>query len=218
MRPKGGRVRADQRLVSQGLATSRAEAQAMIMAGDVFAGEARIDKAGTLVADDAIIRVTARRRFVSRGGDKLDHALSTFAEQGLVIASRVCLDIGASTGGFTDCLLHRGAAKVFAVDVGYGQLAEKLRVDPRVVVRERENARDLNRDSLGELVDLVVVDASFIGLGKLVPAIVRCLAPGGDVGRSTPSLPTTKPIFSRSANGNGPSTGRAYWYSSSGSG
>ena len=181
MKHASGRVRADQRLVSQGLATSRAEAQAMIMAGEVFANEARIEKAGALVPNDAILRVTARKRFVSRGGDKLEHALSIFAEHGLDVASRVCLDVGASTGGFTDCLLPRGAAKVFAVDVGYGQLAEKLRQDPRVVVRERENARDLERSSFDAPPDLVVVDASFIGIDKLIGAIARVLRPSGDL-------------------------------------
>jgi 23S rRNA (cytidine1920-2'-O)/16S rRNA (cytidine1409-2'-O)-methyltransferase len=112
---------------------------------------------------------------VSRGGDKLDHALTAFAAAGLPIAGSTAVDIGASTGGFTDCLLSRGAAKVYAVDVGYGQLATQLRFDPRVIVRERTNARDLTDADFTETIDLVVVDASFIGLSKLLPAIARIL-------------------------------------------
>ncbi|HVY44780.1 MAG TPA: SAM-dependent methyltransferase, partial [Minicystis sp.] len=116
--------------------------------------------------------------FVSRGGDKLDAALDAFAAHGLDVAGKRCLDVGASTGGFTDCLLQRGARSVVAVDVGYGQLAQKLRGDPRVDVRERVNAKDLSPADFVEPIELVVVDASFISLAKLVPAIARLLAPG----------------------------------------
>lgn len=175
------RVRADALLVTLGLAESRAQAQALIMAGKVSWSETRVDKPGALLPPDAPLRVAAPPRFVSRGGDKLDQTLETFVEAGLVIAGRRCLDVGASTGGFTDCLLQRGAALVVAVDVGYGQLAEKLRADPRVDVRERVNARDLGRDDLPAGVDLVVVDASFIGIGKLIGAIAALLDPGGDL-------------------------------------
>jgi 23S rRNA (cytidine1920-2'-O)/16S rRNA (cytidine1409-2'-O)-methyltransferase len=135
------RVRADELVVSRGLAVSRARAQALIMAGEVMSGEKRVEKPGALLAADAPLTVIARARFVSRGGDKLDHAIAAFTPLGLEIQGKSCLDVGASTGGFTDCLLQRGALRVVAVDVGYGQLAQKLRDDPRVDVRERVNAR-----------------------------------------------------------------------------
>ena len=175
---KVGRVRADALLVSRGLAPSREKAQALIMAGDVSQGDHRVDKAGALLAADAELTVAARRRFVSRGGDKLDHAIAALSVR---VEGRVCLDVGASTGGFTDCLIQRGAARVYAVDVGYGQLAEKLRADARVVVRERVNARDMRPDDFAPPPNLVVVDASFIGVGKLIDAIARVLAPGGEL-------------------------------------
>jgi 23S rRNA (cytidine1920-2'-O)/16S rRNA (cytidine1409-2'-O)-methyltransferase len=143
-----GRARADELVVSRGLAVSRAQAQALIMAGEVMSGDRRVEKPGALLAEDAPLTVTARARFVSRGGDKLDHAIAAFTPLGLEIKGKSCLDVGASTGGFTDCLLQRGAARVVAVDVGYGQLAQKLRDDPRVDVRERVNARDLDRHDL----------------------------------------------------------------------
>jgi 23S rRNA (cytidine1920-2'-O)/16S rRNA (cytidine1409-2'-O)-methyltransferase len=172
------KVRVDQLLVDRGLADSRARAQALILAGEVFAGEARVEKAGDTVPADAPLRVADRRRFVSRGGDKLDGALAALGGFD-DLAGLICLDVGASTGGFTDCLLQRGAARVHAVDVGWGQLHASLRSDPRVVVRERTNARALERSDLGEAIDLVVVDASFIGIEKLLPAILRVLRPGG---------------------------------------
>lgn len=175
-----GKVRADVLLVERGLAVSRARAQAWIMAGLVRAGTERIDKAGTLVDRAAELSVDpGKSPFVSRGGEKLAGALDHFAGFGLDVAGSVAVDIGASTGGFTDCLLSRGALKVYAVDVGYGLLAERLRTDPRVVVRERTNARLLTADDFGEIIDLVVVDASFIGIGKLLPAIARVVRPGG---------------------------------------
>jgi 23S rRNA (cytidine1920-2'-O)/16S rRNA (cytidine1409-2'-O)-methyltransferase len=169
------RIRVDQLLVERGLAPSRAKAQALVMAGTVSSDGRKVDKVGTTIPADAELHVARSSRFVSRGGDKLDHALTAFAAAGLAIAGSTAVDIGASTGGFTDCLLSRGAAKVYAVDVGYGQLATQLRSEPRVIVRERTNARDLTGADFTETIDLVVVDASFIGLGKLLPAIARIL-------------------------------------------
>jgi 23S rRNA (cytidine1920-2'-O)/16S rRNA (cytidine1409-2'-O)-methyltransferase len=173
--------RADQLLVDRGLAASRTEAQARILAGEVSSGANRVDKPGALLLPDAEIHVARRSRFVSRGGDKLSRALERFAAEGLDVSGRVCLDVGASTGGFTDCLLQRGASKVYAVDVGYGQLAGKLRADPRVEVRERVNARHLTPADFSARPDLVTVDASFIGIEKLIGAIASVLAPGGDL-------------------------------------
>jgi 23S rRNA (cytidine1920-2'-O)/16S rRNA (cytidine1409-2'-O)-methyltransferase len=171
------KVRLDQLLVSRGLAPSRARAQALVLAGDVSVAGARVDKAGTLVAPDAVVELrTPDHPYVSRGGVKLAGALDAFAVD---VTSLRCLDLGASTGGFTDCLLQRGAARVVAVDVGYGQLAHALRVDPRVVVMERTNARTLDPTAIGGMVDLTVVDASFIGLRKLAEAIARCTREGG---------------------------------------
>ncbi|KYG08977.1 hemolysin [Sorangium cellulosum] len=176
------RVRADALLVARKLAASRTEAQALIMAGKVTSGPRRIDKPGTLLPEDAEVHVASGPRFVSRGGDKLEHALAAFAAQhGLDVAGKTCVDVGASTGGFTDCLLQRGAARVFAVDVGYGQLASKLRADPRVEVRDRVNARELRREDFDCPIDLVVVDASFISISRLIDAIARLLGPSGDL-------------------------------------
>lgn len=166
-------------LVERGLAPSRARAQALIMAGSVRIDDQRIDKPGTLIDKDADLRVIEAMPFVSRGGLKLASALDAFKDAGLDVGGKIAVDVGASTGGFTDCLLSRGVAKVYAVDVGFGQLADKLRRDPRVVVRERTNARYLGPDDFAEPIDLVVVDASFIGLGKLAPALARILRPGG---------------------------------------
>lgn len=173
------KIRADQLLVSRGLAPSRTRAQALILAGKVYSGEARVDKAGALLAEDAAVSLRAEDHpYVSRGGVKLAGALDAFHVDP---RGKRCLDLGASTGGFTDCLLQRGAASVVAVDVGYGQLAHSLRVDPRVVVMERTNAKTLEPSQIGGLADLVVVDASFIGLGKLADAIARCSRPGGEL-------------------------------------
>jgi 23S rRNA (cytidine1920-2'-O)/16S rRNA (cytidine1409-2'-O)-methyltransferase len=170
------KARADQRLVDLGLAESRARAQALILAGKVFAGERRVEKPGQTVADDAPLVVRGETHpWVSRGGLKLDHALSHFA---LSPAGRVCLDIGASTGGFTDVLLAHGAARVHAVDVGHGQLAWKLRNDPRVVVHERVNARYLERTTIGETAGALACDASFIGLRTILSAPLALCAPG----------------------------------------
>jgi 23S rRNA (cytidine1920-2'-O)/16S rRNA (cytidine1409-2'-O)-methyltransferase len=170
-----GRQRADQALVERGLAESRTRAQALILAGKVFSGEARIAKAGDLVRADQPLEVRGQDHpWVSRGGVKLAHGLAHF---GLSPAGRVCLDVGASTGGFTDVLLTHGAAKVYAVDVGHGQLAWKLRNDPRVVVMERVNARHLDAAALPEAPSVIVCDASFIGLRTVLPAPLSLAAP-----------------------------------------
>ncbi|MFO0588792.1 MAG: TlyA family RNA methyltransferase [Polyangiaceae bacterium] len=173
------RVRADMLLVTRGLAPSRTVAQALILAGQVHTPSARVDKPGTLLTADAEIAVREGPRFVSRGGDKLDGALAAMEPEGLLLKDFVCADIGASTGGFTDCMLQRGAARVFAVDVGRGQLAQKLRSDPRVTVMEDTNARGLSAADFDAPIDLVAVDASFIGLGALAPALAQIARPGG---------------------------------------
>jgi 23S rRNA (cytidine1920-2'-O)/16S rRNA (cytidine1409-2'-O)-methyltransferase len=173
--PPGQRRRADALLVERGLAPSRAQAQALILAGRVFSGERRVEKAGALFGADTPLDVRGGRRFVSRGGDKLDGAL---AELELDVSGLVAVDVGASTGGFTDCLLQCGAARVYAVDVGRGQLAPELARDARVVVRDRTNARHLRRTNFPDAVDLAVVDASFIGLDKLLPALADVLPAG----------------------------------------
>src|ERR1700757_2093383 len=159
--PMNQRTRVDQLLVDRGLAESRSRAQALILAGKVFSGERRISKAGDALASDAPLEVRGRDHpWVSRGGLKLAHGLGHF---GLSPAGRICLDVGASTGGFTDVLIAQGAAKVHAVDVGHGQLAWKLRCDPRVVVHEKTNARYLDRSRIPDSVEALVCDASFIG-------------------------------------------------------
>jgi 23S rRNA (cytidine1920-2'-O)/16S rRNA (cytidine1409-2'-O)-methyltransferase len=168
--------RADMLLVERGLAESRARAQALILAGKVFSGERRVQKAGDSMAADAPIEVRGQDHpWASRGGLKLAHALDVF---GLSPQGLTCLDIGASTGGFTDVLLTHGAAKVHAIDVGHGQLAWKLRSDPRVVVHEKTNARHLTADTIGETAGALVCDASFIGLRTLLPAPLSLCAPG----------------------------------------
>lgn len=168
------RRRVDVLLVERGLAPTRAKAQALLLAGQVFSAEQRIDKAGQLLALDAELRVQGGERFVSRGGHKLEGALEAL---GLSVKDRIAADIGASTGGFSDCLLQRGATKVYAVDVGEHQLAQRLRDDPRVVVMDRTNARHLEASAFAEPLELAVVDASFIGIEKLLPALARILPP-----------------------------------------
>lgn len=168
--------RADLLLVERGLAESRTRAQALVMAGKVFTGEQRVDKAGQPMAEDAPLEVRGEPHpWVSRGGLKLAHALETFAidPTGLTV-----IDVGASTGGFTDVLLAAGAARVYAVDVGQGQLAWKLRQDDRVVVLEKTNARHLTDEQVPEPVDAVVCDASFIGLQTVLPAVLGLTKPG----------------------------------------
>ncbi len=170
------KVRADQLLVARELAESRTKAQALILAGSVFSGEKRVAKAGDLLAEDAPLEVRGRDHpWVSRGGVKLDHGLTHF---GFDVAGAVALDIGSSTGGFTDVLLSRGAAKVYAVDVGTNQLAWKIRQDPRVVVHEQVNARYLTSETVPEPVDIVVCDASFIALSKVLAPALGLARPG----------------------------------------
>ncbi|HEY7810592.1 MAG TPA: TlyA family RNA methyltransferase [Allosphingosinicella sp.] len=169
--------RADQLLVDRGLAESRAKAQALIMAGLVFSGERKIEKAAQPLGEDAALEVRGKEHpWVSRGGIKLAHALEHF---GWDVTGAVALDVGSSTGGFTDVLLQKGAAKVFAVDVGTNQLAWKLRQDPRVVVHEQTNARYLTEEIVTEPVDIVVCDASFIGLAKVLDTAIDFARPGG---------------------------------------
>ncbi len=173
------RQRIDLLLVERGLAESRAKAQALVMAGAVVVGDTRIDKPGQLVDPSLPLRLkadAAPQRYVSRGALKLEKALEVFP---VSPAGLACADLGASTGGFTDLLLQRGAARVYAVDVGYGQLHPRIRNDPRVVVRERENARALTAESLGARVDLVTGDLSFISLKLVLPAVKAILRPGG---------------------------------------
>ncbi len=171
-----GRMRADQLLVERGLAESRSKAQALIMAGVVYAGTRRVAKPGEALPAESELSVKGRDHpWVSRGGLKLEKGLAEF---GIDPTGLVCLDIGASTGGFTDVLLHHGAARVYAVDVGHGQLAWTLRQDERVVVLERTNARSLTADQVPEPVGLIVCDASFISLTKVLPAGMALAAPG----------------------------------------
>ena len=170
------KLRADQLLVSRGLAESRTRAQALIMAGAVFSGERKLAKAGEMLAEDAPLEVRGKDHpWVSRGGIKLDHGLTHF---GFDVTGAVALDVGSSTGWFTDVLLSRGAAKVYAVDVGTNQLAWKLRQDPRVMVHEQTNARSLDSSIVPDEVDIVVCDASFIGLAKVLEAPLKLARSG----------------------------------------
>lgn len=170
--------RLDLLLVERELVESREQARRLIMAGEVFVDEQVADKAGRLVPLEAVLRVRTPPRFVSRGGLKLEAALDAFS---IDPTGLTALDVGASTGGFTDCLLQRGAAKVYAVDVGYGQLAWKLRSDPRVITLERTNIRYLESLPDGVLADLAVIDASFIGLELVLPPTLHLLTPTGQV-------------------------------------
>jgi 23S rRNA (cytidine1920-2'-O)/16S rRNA (cytidine1409-2'-O)-methyltransferase len=170
------RSRIDALLVERGLVESRQQARAILLAGDIRVNGEPVTRPGVLVANEAQIEVLKRPAYVSRGGDKLDHALTTFA---IDPSGMVCADLGASTGGFTDCLLQHGARKVFAVDVGYGVLDYRLRQDERVVVMERTNARDLT--PLPEPCDLAVFDLSFIGVEKVIPAATRSLKDDGEL-------------------------------------
>jgi len=170
------KVRLDVLITEKGLVETRSKAQALIMAGKVRIDDQVVTKAGTQVLPDINVAVEEDLPYVSRGGLKLAGALDTFA---LDPSDAVCADVGASTGGFTDVLLQRGAARVYAIDVGYGQLAWKLRQDERVMVMERTNARYL--ESLPELIDLVTIDASFISLKLIFPAVVKWLKPGASV-------------------------------------
>jgi len=178
MPPKSSRKRLDVLLVERGLAESRQKAQAMILAGEVRVNSKRADKAGQLVPDDASVEVHSRlQKYASRGGFKLEGALEDFrvSPQG-----KACLDVGSSTGGFTDCLLHQGAVRVYAVDVNTDQLAWKLRQDHRVIALQK-NARELAPGDLPEPVDLAVLDVSFISVTKILPAAVVCCKPGAEL-------------------------------------
>ncbi len=170
-----GKVRLDALLVQRGLAPTRTVSVGCILAGRVYSGERRLDKPGTPLAEDTPLSVRELPRYVSRGGVKLEGALK---QLGVQPEGRVWVDVGASTGGFTDCLLQHGAVKVYAVDVGRGQLAEKLRQDPRVINREGTNARHLVAADFPDAIEGVVLDASFIGLSKLLPAVANVLSPG----------------------------------------
>ncbi|MDR0916969.1 MAG: TlyA family RNA methyltransferase [Oscillospiraceae bacterium] len=173
------KIRLDALVFERGLVPSRERAKTTIMSGLVFVNGQRADKPGAQVAADATVELRGEGlKYVSRGGYKLERALEQF---GIDVTNRVCADIGASTGGFTDCLLQRGAARVFAVDVGYGQLAWSLRTDPRVTVLERVNARGLTPETLGGTVDFATVDVSFISLRLILPAVRTLLNVGGEV-------------------------------------
>lgn len=180
------KLRLDQFLVAHGLCESREKAQRVIMAGEVTIGGHTVSKADTKVAEDAVVVVKAADRYVGRGGHKLEGALKAF---GIDPTGWTCLDIGASTGGFTDCLLQHGAAKVWAIDVGHDQLAWKIRSDPRVVVREGLNARYLSSDEVPEPLDLIVIDVSFISLSLILPPAAELLKPGAVI------IPLIKPQF-----------------------
>ena len=172
------KLRLDRLLVSRGLAESREKAQALIMAGEVLVAGQKAAKPGQPVAEDVAVEVLARPPYVSRGGLKLAGALTPFA---IDVAGKTCLDIGSSTGGFTDALLQAGAARVHAVDVGAGQIAWQLRTDPRVALHEGINARHLRFDDVGELVDFLCCDVSFISVTLILPAAVPLLRPAGQM-------------------------------------
>ncbi|HTU44429.1 MAG TPA: TlyA family RNA methyltransferase [Bryobacteraceae bacterium] len=171
------KARLDIALVERGLVSSREKAQALILAGKVTVEGQRADKPGRTVEPAARVEVEQPLRYVSRGGLKLEAALEHF---GIDVAHRVCLDVGASTGGFTDCLLQHGAERVHAVDTGAGQIDWRLRTDARVILHERVNARYLELADLGERVDVIVCDVSFISVTLLIPALARLLVPEGD--------------------------------------
>lgn len=169
--------RLDQLLVSRGLCTSREQGKRLILAGEVLVNEEAVTKAGQLVVDDAVIRIKQPPRYVGRGGFKLEGALAHF---GIKVEGKVCFDVGSSTGGFTDCLLQHGAVKVFAFDVGTNQLVWKLRSDPRVISRENYNVRHLKPEDIGEEVDFMVADVSFISLTLILPPAFQVLRSGGE--------------------------------------
>ncbi len=177
MKEKSPKIRLDRLLVDRGLAASRERARALILAGAVLVNEEPVDKAGTLIAESAAVRVRGEDHpYVSRGGVKLKGALGAF---GIRVEGFSAIDVGASTGGFTDCLLQEGARKVYAVDVGYGQIAWKLRNDPRVVLFERTNIRHFSGVGVEEPVDIAVVDTSFISLRHVIPSVIRFVRDGG---------------------------------------
>ncbi|MFB0518825.1 MAG: TlyA family RNA methyltransferase [Acidobacteriota bacterium] len=171
--------RLDRLMVKRELVNSREKARAMIMAGSVLVNSRRIDKSSAMVDEASDITIKGKLSpFVSRGGEKLEEALKRFS---IKVEGKIALDVGASTGGFTDCLLQRGAKRVYALDVGYGQLAWKLRTDQRVVPIERQNVRYIKEDTLPEKVDLVTIDVSFISLKKVIPAVLSLLNRPGEM-------------------------------------
>lgn len=164
------KIRLDKLLVDRGLAASRERAQALVLSGKVLVDDQKLEKSGVQVAEDCVIRLLGEDlKYVSRGGLKLERALDNWK---IDVTGKVCLDVGASTGGFTDCLLQRGAARVIALDTGYGQMDFKLRQNPQVRLLEKTNARYLTRDAIGEVTDLVVMDVSFISATLVLPAVV----------------------------------------------
>lgn len=188
------RIRLDKLLVERGLAASRERAQALILAGKVLVGEQKLEKAGAEVAADAVIRLLGEDlKFVSRGGLKLERALDHW---NISVENKVCMDVGASTGGFTDCLLQRGATRVVAVDTGYGQMDFKLRQDGRVRLLEKTNARYLTATLVGELVDFIAVDVAFISATLVLPPVVSAAFPqSADQRRGREVVVLVKPQF-----------------------
>jgi 23S rRNA (cytidine1920-2'-O)/16S rRNA (cytidine1409-2'-O)-methyltransferase len=176
---KSKKVRIDRLILDRGFVESREKGQAMILAGNVLVNGQKVEKAGALVPEDADIRILGEPMpYVSRGGLKLEAALREFK---ITVTGRTAIDVGASTGGFTDCLLQHGCRKVYAVDVGYGQLAWKLRQDPRVISIERTNIREINPALIPEPIDIAVIDASFISLEKVIPPVLPFLAHDSEI-------------------------------------
>jgi 23S rRNA (cytidine1920-2'-O)/16S rRNA (cytidine1409-2'-O)-methyltransferase len=188
------KFRLDKLMIERGLTTSRERAQALILAGKVFVNDQKLDKAGTLVGDDASIRVAGDDlKYVSRGGLKLEQALKHW---NIAAEGKICLDVGASTGGFTDCLLQNGAARVIALDTGYGQMDFKLRQDPRVRLLEKTNARYATREMIGEYVELIVVDVAFISATIVLPPVINAAFPSSpDERRGRQVIVLVKPQF-----------------------
>ncbi len=175
------KLRLDKLLVDRGLVASRERAQALIIAGKVLVNEQKLDKAGAQVVDDVAVRLLGEDlKYVGRGGLKLERALEHW---NIDVKGRVCLDVGASTGGFTDCLLQHGASRVVAIDTGYGQMDFRLRQDPRVRLLEKTNARYLTNEMIGEAIDLIVVDVAFISATLILPPVVNAVFPSSTVGR-----------------------------------
>jgi 23S rRNA (cytidine1920-2'-O)/16S rRNA (cytidine1409-2'-O)-methyltransferase len=187
------KLRLDKLLVDRQLAASRERAQALILAGKVLVDEQKLDKAGAQVAEDAVIRLLCDDlKYVSRGGLKLERALEHWH---IDVAGKVCLDVGASTGGFTDCLLQHGAARVIAIDTGYGQMDFKLRQDPRVRLLEKVNARYVTGDAIGEMVDVIVIDVAFISATLVLPAVVNAALPSAEERSGRQVIVLVKPQF-----------------------
>ena len=185
--------RLDKLLVERGLVPSRERAQSLILAGKVLVDEQKVEKAGAQVAADCAIRLLGQdQKYVSRGGLKLERALAHWS---IGLEGKLCLDIGASTGGFTDCLLQHGAARVIAIDTGYGQMDFKLRQDPRVRLLEKTNARYLTADAVGETVDFIAMDVSFISATLVLPAVVESVFPAGAERSGRKMVVLAKPQF-----------------------